>query len=219
MPSVTKTDTPSPTIATIAPPAGSNPMVVFDPAQLPAEVTEKVHQQGDLINLSELTKTQVDQAKKIVTGFNMGDTAALLRFAADPQRKLSQYVDLLMDDIKVRDAGIAGDMAKQLAYGIDLMKLDKVKRQIMTGTGNSLIAKALYGVGIWTNYIRNFFVMQKAIRELTDKIEAKANNHIATLDSESKKLDGLTEQSIAQARDLACWGLAGHMIPLLSPAP
>lgn len=190
------------------------PMKTFDEAQLPAVVTEKVVKQGDLINLDEMTKQQITVAKNIVEKFDMNSTSSLLQFAADPQRKLSQYVDLLMQDVKVHEAGVAGDMAKSLAYGIDLMKLDKVKRQIMTGTGTSLFAKFMYGIGLWTNYIKNFFVMQKSIKDLTDKIETKAMNHIASLDGESKKLDSLTDQSIIQVRALASWVLAGEMILL-----
>jgi len=185
-------------------------MATFDPALLPAVVTERVQKQGDLINLVELTPQQIAEAKKIVTSFKMDDTAALLRFAADPQRKLSLYVDQLMGDIKVREAGIAGDMAKQLAYGIDLMKLDKVKDQILHERG--LLGKIAAKVHLLTNYIANFYASQQAIRTLVDKIESKAQNHIATLEGESKKLDGLTAQSIAQVRGLASWVLAGEMI-------
>lgn len=206
----TNTATGTSTFAPQVPP--NNPVAVFDPAQLPAEVTERVRAQGDLINLAELTPAQIAEAKKIADGFNMADTAALLRFAADPQRKLSSYVDLLLADVKVRDAGIAGDMAKQLAYGIDLMKLDKVKNQIITGVGTSRFSRFMYWTGMWTNYIKNFFVMKMRITELTDKIEVKANNHIATLEGESKKLDGLTAQAIAQVRSLASWVLAGEVI-------
>lgn len=193
-------------------------MAVFDPSLLPVVVTERVLKQGDLINLAELTKQQIEEAKKIAAGFKMDDTAALLRFAAEPQRKLSNYVDLLLGDVKVRDVGVAGDMAKQLAYGIDLMKLDKVKNQIINGTGTSIFARIMYWTGMWTNYIKNFFVMQKNITELTAKIEAKAQNHIASLESESKKLDGLTTQATAQVRGLASWVLAGETILLAARA-
>ncbi len=196
------------------PSAPMTAMAIFDPALLPVEVTERVKEQGDLVNLAELTQKQIDEAKKIAAGFKMDDTAALLRFAAEPQRKLSSYVDMLLADVKVRDAGIGGDVSKQPACGNGLMKLDKVNNQIINGPGNSIFARIMYWTGMWTNYIKNFFVMQKNITELTAKIEAKANNHIASLDSESKKLDGLTAQAIAQVRGLASWVLAGEIILL-----
>ena len=149
-------------------------VVVFDPASLPAEPLSRVQKNGDLINPKDMTQAQITQAQKIATGFNLGNTAAVLRFAEDPQVKLSAYLDELMADIRVKDAGVAGDIAKQLAAGIDLMQLGKVKEQIVSGTGTSIVARLFYWCGAWTNYLRNFYLSQQPILTLVRQIESKA---------------------------------------------
>ena len=187
-------------------------VVVFDPATLPAEPLSRVQKNGDLINPKDMTAAQITQAQKIATGFNLGDTAAILRFAEEPQKRLSDFLDELMADIRVSDAGVAGDIAKQLAAGIDLMKLGKVKNQIVSGGGRSIFARILYGCGMWTNYLRNFYLSKQPILTLVRQIETKANNRITTLQGDTEKLDRLVGVTVNQIRDLAAWILAGEAI-------
>ncbi len=202
---------PAPAIATMAPPAGANPMVVFDAAQLPEEVTTTVKSRGTLVDESQLGSQQRTQAKQIVEKFNLNDTTAVLTFAAPPQQAVSAFLDTLMGDIKVRDAGIAGDMAKQMAWGIDLMQLDKVKQQI-SGVRKGLLSSVAHFVTGSVNYLLNFYAAQQPIKDMIDKMARNANNRMVTLDGHVKKLDQLADQSVVQVRALAAYIFAGEII-------
>ncbi len=203
------------TTATPAPAATLAPMASFDPAQLPAVVSSTLEDTskriGNLIKAERLNPQQMTQAKQIVEKFNLNDTTSVLTFAAPPQQAASAFLDTLMDGIKVRDAGIAGDMAKQMAAGIDLMALDKVKKQI-TNPGRGLVSSVVRFVTGSVNYLRNFYISQKQIRDLIDQMQAKANNRMITLDGHVKKLDQMADGSIVQVRALAVWIYAGDMI-------
>ncbi len=197
-----------------AEPKPGTAMKVFDLAQLPAEVTERVRQDGDLINIAEMTPQQIDGAKKIFGSFNLNNTASILTFAAAPQRSISAFLDELMAGITVQQAGVAGDIAKQMAAGIDLMRLDEVKKQIMNPPSTGWVAGIWHFLTGWTNYIRNFYLNQKPIRSLVDQMERKANNRMATLQADSDKLDKLADRCVVQIHDLGTWVLAGEMILL-----
>jgi hypothetical protein len=199
-----------PVVVTEAPPAGTNAMTVFDPAQLPAEVTEKVRKPGDLIDVSSMTAEQIAKSKKIFNDFDFSDTSAIIQFAAEPQKAMSRYLDILMQGISVKEAGVAGQMAAEISRGIDLMALDKVQSQIMNGT--SKLGRVAQAIHLTTNYIHNFFVMKEQIERLTSQIEAKANNQMVTLDGESKKLDGYAKQAVLSVKELASWVVAAEAI-------
>lgn len=204
-------ETPPPVIATEAPPPGTNAMTVFDPAQLPAEVTTTVKSRGALVDESQLNAQQRTQAKQIVEKFDLNNTTAVLTFAAPPQQAVSAFLDTLMSDIKVRDAGIAGDMAKQMAWGIDLMQLDKVKQQI-SGVRKGLLSSVEHFVTGSVNYLLNFYAAQQPIKDMIDKMARNANNRMVTLDGHVKKLDQLADQSVVQVRALAAYIAAGEII-------
>ncbi len=187
-------------------------LVEADAAQLPAEVTAQVRKEGDLIAIDELTQEQVEAARKISAGFDFGNTISILTFAAEPQRKMSGFLDELLEGVKVKQAGVAGEISMELASGIDLMSLDKVKSQILHGDG--LIGKIGHALHLMTNYVHAFYDAQRPVRDLLDKIERMANNRIQTLDADSQKLDRLATESGMQVRSLASWILAGEIILL-----
>lgn len=187
-------------------------LAVFDSASLLAEPLTRVKKRGDLINPAEMTPVQIAQAQKIALGFSLADTSAVLRFAEEPQKRLSLYLDELLMGIKVSDAGIAGDIAKQLAAGIDMMQLSKVKEQIVNGTGGSLIARSFRKLGIGMDYLKNFYLSKQPILTLITQIEKKANNRITTLQRDTQELDQLVGVTVNQIRDLAAWILAGEAI-------
>lgn len=191
---------------------GMNALAVFDPAHFPDEPLSRVRKHGDLINSMEMTPPQIAQAQKIVLSFSLADTAAVLRFAEEPQKKLSAYLDELLAGIKVGQAGVAGDIAKQLAGGIDMMQLDKVKQQIVDGRGGSFVANVLEKIGLVTDYLKNFYLSKQPILTLIQEIENKASNRIAILQRDTQELDHLVNVTVNQIRDLAAWLLAGEAI-------
>lgn len=189
-----------------------NQLVALEPANFPVEVTNRVRARGDLVNVGELTQKQIKDAEQIAAKFDISDTSATLRYAEDPQKRLTAFLRELMGDIRVRDAGIAGDLAKQMASGIDLMALAKVKKQIMNPPSHSFLAKLIRGITGYVNYIQNFYENQRLMRDLVDKMEAKANNRMASLDGHVKKLDRMAERTVQQIREQAPWIVAGEII-------
>ncbi len=207
------------------------PMATVDLGQLPAVISpgydKRLAEAGvpvpglerpRLVSPQQLSPQQLNTVKQIVTKWNMNDTTSVLTFAAEPQKKVNLFLDSLMGDIKVRDAGVAGDMAKQMASGIDLMQLAKVKNQITNPPSTALIPRIWRWIFGWTNYLRNFYLNQQPILSLVKQMEGKANNRMVTLDNHVKKLDAMADASVVQIRDLAVWIVAGEEILIQSTA-
>ena len=181
-------------------------------AQLPMVITEQVRKKGDLIDTANFTPEQIAAVKQIYEGFNLSNTGQVLMFAAKPQKDMSAFLNELMAGIRVKDAGLAGDISMQLAKGIDLMSLHKVKEQILNPPSSNLAARFFRWLFHWKNYLYAFYLSQTPIRSLVDEIERKANNRIVTLTANSEKLDQLAKRSVIQIRALEVWIAAGEQI-------
>src|SRR3989344_2984522 len=181
-------------------------------AQLPMVITEQVRKKGDLIDTANFTPEQIAAVKQIYEGFNLSNTGQVLMFAAKPQKDMSAFLNELMAGIRVKDAGLAGDISMQLAKGIDLMSLHKVKEQILNPPSSNLAARFFRWLFHLKNYLYAFYLSQTPIRSLVDEIERKANNRIVTLTANSEKLDQLAKRSVIQIRALEVWIAAGEQI-------
>jgi len=175
-------------------------------------ITEQVRKKGDLIDTANFTPEQIAAVKQIYEGFNLSNTGQVLMFAAKPQKDMSAFLNELMAGIRVKDAGLAGDISMQLAKGIDLMSLHKVKEQILNPPSSNLVARFFRWLFHWKNYLYAFYLSQTPIRSLVDEIERKANNRIVTLTANSEKLDQLAKRSVIQIRALEVWIAAGEQI-------
>ena len=75
-----------------------------------------------------------------------------------------------------------------------------------------MIARMMYRCGLWTNYLRNFYLSKQPILTLVQQIERKAQNRVTTLEGDTQKLDKLVGVTVNQIRDLSAWILAGEAI-------
>ena len=182
--------------------------------QFPLMVTEQVKKKGDLIDAASFSSEQIAKVKDIVSGFNFSETMKILTFAAAPQLKMSAFLDELLAGIKVKEAGAVGEIAMQMAKGIDLMQLHKVKDQIANPPSTNVLARFFRWVRGWVNYVEAFYLAQQPVRDLIDTIQRKANNRMVGLDGQSKKLDLLAVKSAEQVRELELWIAAGEIILL-----
>ncbi|MDD2871330.1 MAG: toxic anion resistance protein [Candidatus Gracilibacteria bacterium] len=168
----------------------------------------------DLINRSEMSQEELQNVATIVNGHDIMDTASNLYFGASPQKDLNQVLDELLNGVKTKEAGLAGKLAVELNDGINLLKLDETKNQIINGQGwfarNFAWLVSFFG-GI-ANYIDYLIQSQDTITSKFDELVNKYNNRIKTLSNESEKLDRLRDASIAQINGLRIHIAAGEDI-------
>lgn len=169
-------------------------------AQLPAVVTEEFRKPGDLINRADFTDGQNAVVAQAVEAFDVRSSAASLRFGAETQRRASEYMDELLADMRVGQAGVAGEILTELTTGVSLMNLRKVRDQIASPPG--WFARIMNMIGMYTDYIHAFIDSHKTVVGKFTKIEDSARNLIATLSGESDRLDSLVESTTTQVNEL-----------------
>lgn len=166
--------------------------------------------QDVLVDPRDLTPEALQQVEAVFGAFTIKDTTLILRYASEPQRKMSSFLDELLQGVRVKDVGVAGEMVMELSDGINLMQLDKVRDQLKGKEG--LLAWIVNILSLGTNYIRAFYESQKAITDKFEKIEAKSSNRMGILQGDLQKLDRLIGGSRDQIIDLEIYIIAGDKI-------
>ena len=164
-----------------------------------------------LVNKTEMSDEALATVDAIVDNFNLGDTNLVLMYGSDPQRKLSAFLDTLLEGVKIKDVDVAGEMVLQLSDGIKIMQLKKVKAMIQ-GEGDGWFTGIMEVLGMATNYVKAFYESQKAVTSKMDQIESMANNQIATIQEKNSRLDQLVVHSIEQVKALEVFVVAGEEI-------
>ncbi len=182
-----------------------------DPNQLP-EVIEDTPSSLTLVNHSEISPEASQRVSAIVENFNLSDTNLVLMYGSEPQRKLSVFLDSLLEGIKVKDVDVAGEMVLQMSDGINLMQLSKVKASINSKKTSGFMVGLINSIGLGKNYIKAFYESQKLVTSKMDKIEDMAQNQISIIAERNEKLDSLVEHSIQQVLELEVFILAGEEI-------
>jgi uncharacterized protein YaaN involved in tellurite resistance len=169
----------------------------------------KVERQFDLSTLTPEQSTRVNQ---IVATVSLADTNSLLSFGAEPQRKLSEHLNELLDGIRTSEVGAAGDLTIELATTIKALNLQKMKREI---DGQDWVAASvgrLPVIGKWFSALRYLQLSHKKVKDHLDAIEQRAQNDLTKLNAMNDKLDRMVEASIDNIKDLELYLAAAQVI-------
>ena len=84
-------------------------------ANLPMVVTQQVKKPGDLIASSNFTPEQVQRAEFIAAEVDFANSNTVLTFGTAPQQQINSFLDSLLDDLRVGEAGVAGQLTLELS--------------------------------------------------------------------------------------------------------
>ncbi len=152
-------------------------------------------------------KGKVDQ---IVANFDLSNTSMVLLYAAESQKAISSYLDVLLGDVTVKELDVANAMLHELESSYDMLQVEKFKKQI---SGNeNWFTRLLRKFKIVADYVKVFHQGRELVVKKLDAIQATSENEIVGLSSEIKKYDDLVGQVGAQMSDLGIYIAAGEMI-------
>ncbi|MGB0749154.1 MAG: toxic anion resistance protein [Magnetospiraceae bacterium] len=193
---------------TQTPPMAAPPLV----ANLPAVITTEVKTSGDLIDTSGFTPEELARAQSIAAEVDFGDTNTIMTFGVGPQKQINSFLDTLLEEITVGDAGVAGKLTLELSEGYDMMRIDEIKKQLGGGEGGvwSSIGKALGFVKDLGDLIKNMRDQKSQLVGKFDKIEAMANDRKRQIMTYNVKLDKVRDQTDIYLEDMAVHIAAGE---------
>jgi uncharacterized protein YaaN involved in tellurite resistance len=146
----------------------------------------------------------VDQAKigQLLAEINMGDTKSIMFFGSKAQEQLTVISDKMLDGVKNKDVGPAGnDLSEMVATlrGFDIDELDPNKEQ---GFFDKLLGKAKPVV----KFLQQYEEVRKQIDGITDKLEV----HKTTLLTDITSLDRLYAANLDYYHTLETYIAAGE---------
>ncbi|MBV8658887.1 MAG: toxic anion resistance protein [Burkholderiales bacterium] len=190
--------------------ATASPVLVDQAATVPAlEYIFPTERQTDL---SKFDAGQMARVEQIAASVSFADTNSLLSFGTEPQRRLNDYLDQLLDGIRTSDVGAAGDLTIELATTIKAIHLQKMKREV---EGEDWVASTfgrLPVVGKWASALRYFQLSHKQITKHLETIETRAEQDKAKLAAMNAKLDRMVDASIENMRELEYYLAAAQVV-------
>lgn len=154
----------------------ANVPAVIEPVKL------QVVKPGDLIPRSRLSPQDHQAIDAIIKSVNFDDPALTHGYGAPVQTAVSEMLNMLLRDVKTEDAGIAGDLAIELASGIQELQIDELRRELKEagvddGDGISFkkIMRALPLIGKPFRHVEYFLERKQALATQFEQIQAKAD--------------------------------------------
>jgi uncharacterized protein YaaN involved in tellurite resistance len=189
-----------------------------DPSQLPVVATNNLPELSYLMtpeqqtDLSKYSPQQMARVEQIAASISFTDTNTLLSFGAEPQRKLNEYLDQLLEGIRTSDVGAAGDLTIELATTIKAINLKKMKNEVEGKDWAASTFGKLPVVGKWCSALRYFQLSHKQITSHLTAIEERAEKDKAKLGAMNAKLDRMVEASIENMKELEYYLAAGQIL-------
>jgi uncharacterized protein YaaN involved in tellurite resistance len=136
-----------------------------------------------------------------VQEIDLENTQSILSFGAKPQEDLTALTDEMLEGVRNKDTGAAGDSLRKMVVelrGFDMDELNPNRKQ-------SFFERVFKS----TKPVAEFMAKYETVRDQIDKITNELNTHETTLLKDIKFLDKLYEKSLTFYHELAIYIAAG----------
>lgn len=143
----------------------------------------------------------VDSIRKNI---NIEDTGAIIKFGTEAQAQISQFADVILQNVKTKDVGQAGKDLEAMISEMNSINFNSIK------ASDGFMAK-LPVIGYWMkrgvqSFIGDFSNVQEKLGELLRTM----NSQEAVLTKDIQMFDGFYAQTIQFIRNLELYILAGE---------
>ncbi len=144
----------------------------------------------DLVDSSSFTQEQKQQVAEVAATVNLDDSSTAMLFGISAQKTLNDCLDTLLEKVRTEDAGAGGDLAIDLADGVEMMKIDAMRREM---TGFTLAKLPI--IGPLFSQIRAFNQRKARFLVHIDTIVDKADKRRHSLIEDGVRLDILLKET------------------------
>lgn len=145
---------------------------------------------------------------RIADEVDFANTNSVLTFGAGPQQQYTNNLMALLQDMKVGEAGLAGDITVELARGIDLMKLPQLKKEARDGVP---WWATLPVVGRYASALYAFHQRKQELVAMIEAIEERAKQDMRRITDDNAKLDHMLAAVEKNYDDLGAYILGGEL--------
>lgn len=155
------------------------------------------------VQMNSNTPVTVDSAKvgQLLTELNMGDTQSIMFFGSKAQEQLSAISDKMLDGVKNKDVGPAGNDLSDMVATLRGFNIDELDPNHEQGFFDKLLGKAKPIV----KFLQQYEEVRKQIDGITDRLEV----HKTTLLTDITSLDRLYAANLDYYHNLEHYIAAG----------
>jgi uncharacterized protein YaaN involved in tellurite resistance len=160
---------------------------------------------NDLVVSSRLTAEEAARAAEIAKSFDPRASNAILQFAVAPQKKLGDVADPILQKVKTKDAGPAGEALTEL-----MGRVKEVNADSLSGQAESFLSN-LPLIGQAFNHVQQFIGRYEKIAAKIDRIVDELKGARQTMLTDITQLDLLYAQNAASFREMLVYIRAGEL--------
>ena len=157
---------------------------------------------ADLIPLPQADAPTAEQIRARMAQIDMGDTNSIVSFGSSAQAELQQISQAMLQGVKNKDVGPAGDSLREIVGTIRGFSVDELNPNRKLSWWERLFGKA--------KPIHNFIAKYEQVQDQIDRITENLLSHEHALMKDIKSLDLLYEKTLDFYHELALFIAAGE---------
>lgn len=157
---------------------------------------------ADLVPLPQADAPTAEQIRARMAQIDMGDTNSIVSFGSSAQAELQQISQAMLQGVKNKDVGPAGDSFREIVGTIRGFSVDELDPNRKQSWWERLFGKA--------KPIHNFIAKYEQVQDQIDRITENLLRHEYTLMKDIKSLDLLYEKTLDFYHELALYISAGE---------
>lgn len=173
-------------------------------AKLVDEITAVVlpEPSADLVPLPEADPPTAEEIRRRMAQIDMTDTNSIVTFGSSAQAELQQISQAMLDGVKNKDVGPAGDSLREIVATIRGFSVDELDPNRRQSWWERLFGRA--------KPIHDFIAKYEEVQDQIDRITDNLLKHEHTLMKDIKSLDKLYEKTLDFYDELALYIAAGE---------
>ena len=157
---------------------------------------------ADLIPLPQADAPTAEQIRARMAQIDIGDTNSIVSFGSSAQAELQQISQAMLQGVKNKDVGPAGDSLREIVGTIRGFSVDELDPNRKQSWWERLFGKA--------KPIHNFIAKYEQVQDQIDRITENLLSHEHALMKDIKSLDLLYEKTLDFYHELALFIAAGE---------
>ncbi len=157
---------------------------------------------ADLVALPQADAPTADQIRARMAQIDMGDTNSIVTFGSSAQAELQQISQAMLQGVKNKDVGPAGDSLREIVGTIRGFSVDELNPNRKQSWWERLMGRA--------KPLHNFMARYEQVQDQIDRITEALLGHEHALMKDIKSLDKLYEKTLDFYHELALFIAAGE---------
>ena len=157
---------------------------------------------ADLVALPQADAPTAEQIRARMDQIDMGDTNSIVTFGSSAQAELQLISQAMLQGVKNKDVGPAGDSLREIVGTIRVFSVDELDPNRKQSWWERLFGKA--------KPIHNFIARYEQVQDQIDRITENLLRHEHALMKDIKSLDKLYEKTLDFYHELALFIAAGE---------